>query len=97
MPRTKGIPELIDEVRFAPTSLVWKSGHNGTVSLDIGVRDLISQLGPGTSKRQAYLENLLAGKHVPLLPDFGLNELVQRFNGDEVDKGVSDLLRQLVW
>lgn len=44
---------------------------------------------------KAYLKDFLAGKHVPLLADFGLDKLVQSLDGDEVDKGVSHLECQL--
>jgi hypothetical protein len=43
----------------------------------------------------AHLQNLVAGKQIPPLADFGLDEVVQRIGRDEVDEGITDLTGQL--
>ena len=45
--------------------------------------------------REAHLEDLLAGKQVPLLADFSFDKVVESLDAKEVDKGVSDLMYQL--
>ena len=63
--------------------------------LDIGVRDLNDQLDPVYCRAvsvRADLQDLLAREQIPLLPDFGLDEMVERVGRDKVDKCVPDLI-----